>query len=259
MRYFVKFGYLGTKFTGFQRGNGKRSVEDTIVNVLERMKAASGISSAGRTDRNVSAMGNVFALETEVNIRSVLSKLNSAIEHMAFHSYAQVEDGRMPRHNESKVYRYISTGYSSGDLEKVLRPFEGKHDFTNFARLDQRNPLRSIEKIEVSDHGRYVSVDFHGRSFIWHQIRRIMGFAFTVISGGLDVDPFSDHGITDMAPAENLILLDITYSGIEFRMFSPPSMIKRARADSNSAFLQSVYQDGLLSMLEGSIYAPDEY
>ena len=36
MYYLIKYGYEGTMFSGFQRGNGSNSVEDSVIRVLEK-------------------------------------------------------------------------------------------------------------------------------------------------------------------------------------------------------------------------------
>ncbi len=249
MHYFVGYGYSGRKFTGFQRGNGKRSVEDGIISALTKMNLDPEISSAARTDRGVSATGNVFSMNCSGNIRKVMADLNRNTSDMVFHSYAEVEEGRSPRHNESKTYRYIVFDYGREELQTVLSKFQGKHDFSNFARVDHRNPVRTIDTIEVIENGDHVSVDFHARSFIWQQIRRIMGFVFHAIENNLDIDPFSEHRIVKLAPPDQLILKRITYSGIEFKPFVPVSLARHVASEARKSRLDFLYHENILSTL----------
>ncbi|EQD79614.1 tRNA pseudouridine synthase A, partial [mine drainage metagenome] len=72
MSFLIKFGYIGTCFTGFQKGNGSNSVEDSILAILKRHDISKSIRSAARTDRNVSASGNVIRLSTEMHPEKML-------------------------------------------------------------------------------------------------------------------------------------------------------------------------------------------
>lgn len=258
MHYFIKYGYSGTEFTGFQHGNGSRSVEDEISKALERIGIPGNISSAARTDRNVSATGNVFSLSCDENIRRVMAELNRSTEDMIFHSYAAVDEQKSPRHNDSKIYRYIVFDHTAEDLKQHLEKFQGKHDFTPFARVDNRNPVRTIDRIEVAGNQGYVSVDFHARSFIWQQIRRIMGFVLHVISTGQDVPPFSDHGIVRLAPPEQLILLDISYKDVEFMRLKSAALEKHIASLARNARMKYLFHENLLATIYDHINSSKE-
>lgn len=249
MRYFVKFGYTGTEFTGYQRGNGNRSVEDEIITALEKMHFDPEISSAARTDRGVSAIGNVFSLNCKGSIRKAVADLNRNTQDMVFHAFAAVPDTLNPRHNESKVYRYIAFDMDRNALERRLVKFEGKHDFSGFARVDNRNPLRTIDKIEVKEREGYIAVDFHAKSFIWQQIRRIMGFVFYTISEGLDVDPFSGHKIVKLAPPGQLILMDVSYRDVAFTPFKSANLQKRLSLEATEARMDYIYRENVKASL----------
>jgi tRNA pseudouridine38-40 synthase len=217
MYYFIKYGYDGTKFSGFQRGNGRNSVEDSIINTLSRYEICQNIESAARTDRNVSANGNVFLINTERNIIDIMGILNAELEDMFFLSYAILKNYMNPRHNSMKMYSYILTErHDMEDLMNRLYEFKGTHDFRNFCKLDTRNTVRTIDNISYSKVDKFSVINFYGKSFIWHQLRSIMAF---VLSG--NTDPFSlKKKYTYLAPPEPLILRDIMYDGIAFTEFN---------------------------------------
>lgn len=216
MYYFIKYGYDGTEFSGFQRGNGKNSVEDTLMNLLSKYKICNNIESAARTDKKVSAKGNVFLIQTDRNINDIMGILNAGIGNMFFYSYAPLENYINPRYNSMKIYSYILTEHDKiEDLMYRLSEFTGKHDFKNFCKLDARNTVRTIDRICYSTFGNFYVVNFYGKSFIWHQIRSIMAFA---LAG--NTNPFSLRDkFTYLAPPEPLILRDIIYDGITFSDF----------------------------------------
>lgn len=217
MYYFIKYGYDGARFTGFQRGNGVNSIEDSIIRLLSLYGISHDIESAARTDRGVSARGNVFLIQTDRNINDVMGILNARIENMFFYSYALLDDYINPRHNSMKEYSYILTDYVNiEELMIKLLEFKGQHDFRNFCTVDSRNTVRTIDDISYSQFGRFYIINFYGKSFIWHQIRSIMAFA---LAG--NKNPFSlKTKFTYIAPPEPLILRDIIYDGITFTNFN---------------------------------------
>ena len=90
MKIAIKFGYLGWDYSGFQAGNGENSIEDTISECLGRIGTSSEIHSAARTDRGVSALSNVFTVETDLPAPRIMGSLNSMIDGMVFHSWSHV-------------------------------------------------------------------------------------------------------------------------------------------------------------------------
>ena len=64
MKYKAIVSYDGTNFNGFQRQKDYRSVEEEIELALEKMnKKKIRITGAGRTDKGVHALGQVFHFE----------------------------------------------------------------------------------------------------------------------------------------------------------------------------------------------------
>ncbi len=242
MYYFIKYGYNGDMFTGFQHKNGDNSVEDTIIKVLEKYGINKNIESAARTDRYVSALGNVFLVETDMDIIKILKILNSHIKYMFFRSYALLENYYNPRHNSSKKYSYIL--HHSDKTEKIiyiLKKFEGKHDFINFCRADGRNTIRTIDKIDYINHGKMDIINFYGRSFIWHQLRSIIAFA---IMGNIDDDPFMlDQKFTYLADPQPLILMDIKYNDTNFSNFDFMNSKKYFKNIENSIAFENTFYE----------------
>lgn len=216
MYYFIKYGYDGSKFSGFQRGNGDNSVEDSIINTLSEYGICHNIESAARTDRNVSASGNVFLINTERNVIDIMGILNAEIKNMFFHSYATLQNYVNPRYNSMKRYSYILTErHDMKSLIDRLYEFKGTHDFKNFCKIDGRNTIRTIDNISCSELDNFTLINFYGKSFIWHQLRSIMAF---VLSGNRD--PFSlEKKYPYLAPPEPLVLRDIMYDEIVFSGF----------------------------------------
>jgi len=221
MKIAIKFGYLGWNYSGFQSGNGDKSIEDTIASCLGRIGTSTEIHSAARTDRGVSALSNTFTLETELSATRIIGSLNSMIDSMVFHSWSQVPASFNPRHCENKTYRYILQRNEIPHSDLILpqiRMFTGTHDFSAFSRHDGRNPIRTIDSIDLIEEDSMFMVDFTARSFLWNQIRSIIAFVKEANDSGEIHDPFvSTDRFPKIAPATPLILMDVRYPGLTFR------------------------------------------
>ena len=69
MRYMATISYDGSNFNGFQRQKDYRSVEQEVEKVLEIInKNKIRIIGAGRTDKGVHALGQVFHFDCDLNI-----------------------------------------------------------------------------------------------------------------------------------------------------------------------------------------------
>jgi tRNA pseudouridine38-40 synthase len=228
MKYIIKFSYDGTRFSGYQRGNGERSVEDSIQREIERLGINSEIRSAARTDRGVSAVSNVFSVEYGDRIEKLMGILNSRITDMSFHSFAVVDEKFNPRHCTMKWYRYyLLQDVGVEGLRHVLEKFLGTHDFRNYCRSDGRNTIRSISKIEVGSENRSTFIDFYAQSFLWQQIRTIMAYAVQHSEHPDDSDPFvTSERYGRIAIPQSLILMDINYESVRFTPYRSRSKEK---------------------------------
>ncbi|WP_162009545.1 tRNA pseudouridine(38-40) synthase TruA [Thermoplasma volcanium] len=203
-------------FTGYQRGNGVKSVEDTIIKALN-LNSPSLIKTAARTDRGVSALSNVFYIETERRPQDIAGIINSKNEYVFVHSFAEVEHGRNPRYCDTKTYMYMLPGETECDsLMVTASGFLGFHDFSKFSKKDTRNPWRSIDEVKCHRESFGVVLEFSAKSFLWNQVRRML--AFILEFRGNKIDPFSVSNIySHIAPPENLILKDIVYKDLSFK------------------------------------------
>ena len=135
---------------------------------------------------------------------------------MVFYAYAHVENGFNPRHCKSKSYTYFIPG-NWLFLRQAFLKFEGEHDFSCFCRRDSRSSYRRIEKISLIYRHGYTEVKFTAQSFVWEQIRSIVGYCMANRDRVNQTDPFSEKiGRRIVASPQPLILNDIQYRGIKF-------------------------------------------
>lgn len=226
----LKVAYIGTDFYGFQRQPNYCTVEGELIsalkesNIINNLKD-SGYSIAGRTDRGVHALGNVISFRTETDIK--LNYLNSFLpESIRFLAIAGVPFGFKPRYAKSRHYRYILAECGDLDFDKikyVSQMLQGTHNFSNFSKRSERNPIRTIKNINLSLDKDNLVIDIIGESFLWNMVRKIAAFLFMMGNNELNLDdiqvyldPKSDVSIKPLPP-EGLILMDTIYEDIKFK------------------------------------------
>lgn len=226
-RIALKFAYDGGSFRGFQRQPEGVTVEGSLVHALERVGAIRsarecGYRGSSRTDRGVSALGNIISFRTSFPIGSLCSAVNSEMEDIWTYSAVTVPDEFNPRGARQRWYRYHlpKSGQDPALLKGIADRFVGVHDFSGYARKDDRNPVRKIDSITVEDSGMFYAVDFRAESFLWNMVRRIVWMMNEGSSGRMELDsigpePRMKPVRIGLAPPEYLVLMDID-CGIEF-------------------------------------------
>jgi tRNA pseudouridine38-40 synthase len=218
----LKFAYDGKNFHGYARQPNLTTVEGELIESLVKHgfiddAKASLFRSASRTDKNVSALGNVVAFNTDVS-----NFLSDILPSIIVYGKKEVEPDFNPRHAKLRQYRYHLPS-NSLDTEKVISAsscFTGEHDFSNFARVEAfKNPVRTIDNIIFTLKDNLLIIDFFAKTFLWHQIRRIISALIKVGKGTLEKEQITealdnpnkkvDFGL---ASAEPLILMDVIYN-----------------------------------------------
>jgi len=222
----VKVAYDGTRFHGSQRQPGLRTVEGDLLHALTRIGALESAESArflaaSRTDAGVSAAGNVFAFNTGIPRERLLQALNPHLRDLWALAVAEVPEDFHPRKSHRRKYRYHLRrgGFDEARFREALALFPGTHDFTGFARIEAgQDPVRLLESVTVHERGPYLDVELTAPSFLWNQVRRIVGAGLSVARGGAAVEDVRDvlarRRTLDLglAPPEPLVLLDVAYA-----------------------------------------------
>ncbi len=224
MRVALRFAYDGRGFHGYARQPNVRTVEGEILGALDRINARHiRFSSSSRTDRGVSALGNVIAFDTNFRPKELPSALNANLDDIYFTGYSEVPLDFNPRHASQRWYRYHLAGEHDLDtLRKSAALFVGKHDFSGFSRSEKdRNPVRDISDISVEKDGEWTFVDFRARSFLWQMVRRIVGAMLSFEEGKIDEkDIIAAFGGAWLQPRiaapEPLFLMNVSYERLRF-------------------------------------------
>ncbi|KAL0244692.1 hypothetical protein GEMRC1_008774 [Eukaryota sp. GEM-RC1] len=247
-KYALLLAYEGSNYAGLQIQPDVETVESVLHRALldtdlyhpsKPCLQASRVSRAGRTDKGVSAAGNVLSgnfIETEPEIvRSLLNAhLPSDIRILNCTRVTPSFDAR--KSGTSRHYEYMmpedvlkpssadNWSLSDAGLEdfaSLLQDFVGTHNFFNFtAQLGPTDPKCKRDILEVTvDRFQipgvsipFVIVKFHGRSFLLHQIRKMIGTAIAVSKCMLPRNYIKEallaqkHLPTPKAPSEGLLL-----------------------------------------------------
>ena len=108
-------------------------------------------------------------------------------------------------------------------MQEAAHLMEGTHNFLNFSKRSERNPLRTVDNVLITPKDELCLVDVEGASFLWNMVRKIMTVLLSVGKGELELedvqrflDPQYQAAITPMPP-ESLILMDVFYQGVKFK------------------------------------------
>ncbi len=203
MHYKLTIEYDGTNYCGLQRQPyiPQKSIEEVLEKAIfslaqEEVK----IISSGRTDAVVHALGQVvnFTLQKKFSEHTMVAGLNNHLreEEIAVISCELVDENFHARFlSKKRHYRYrIINRYPQLVLEKnrawqVARKLDikamreaaefliGQHDFTSFrdSECQSSNPIKTLDKIEITQIGEEIRIDFSAKSFLHHMVRNIVG------------------------------------------------------------------------------------
>jgi tRNA pseudouridine38-40 synthase len=214
---------------------------------------SSRFRAASRTDRGVSALGNVVAFDTSFRRGSLLKALNSASDKVYFIGVAEVAPAFSPRRASSRLYRYFldAKGLDLGRLEACALELQGKHDFRRFCKADDRATIKELRSVGVQPVGDLVVVDLEAREFLRNMVRRLVAAMVEVGSGRAELEDvrgaLAGQDVQfGLAPPENLFLMDVRYD-FDFTMEMPSNLMERLRRGRQATFMALAFFEELYS------------
>lgn len=240
MRYLITVSYDGSKFYGFQRLNGKNTVQQVIEDSLKKIaKKEILIKGAGRTDRGVHAYAQKchFDLDMNIEAENLRNALDTRVGDYIHIKYCEVvSDDFHARFNvKEKEYIYkINLGDYDPMLEdytlqmnqkldfmkmkKAAKLFVGKHNFQSFTSGKRDNYESYINQIKFVNYGDIIYILFKGQGFFRYMVRNLVGAMLEVGKGKKEINDIKrlldnpqDEVVLPTAPAKGLYLLDIKY------------------------------------------------
>ncbi len=228
MRYLVRTYYDGKNYYGYQRQPNLSTVEGEIISALvetghiETAKK-NQFKSASRTDRNVSAIGNVFAFDSNKEI--IINQINAECpkdKSIICWSYGETTENFSPKYSKWKKYWYVLpspyveeiTDLTLNEIKGLCSRFVGEHDFRLFCKVDHRDTNRSIYEINVKKEMDALIFEFIAPSFLWEQVRRIVAYI-------LNYKEISK----ELKRTEELLIAQDKIDGLNIMPASPKSLI----------------------------------
>ena len=248
MRYFVRFGYDGSLYHGWQRQPEDISVQEVMEDALSvLMRRETEVVGAGRTDTGVHArmMYAHFDGEIPCDKDRFIRSLNRLVgKSVCIYDILEVTDNAHARFDAvSRTYRYfISSGkniFMNGrcwecpydlDMDLMNRGASlllGTRDFTSFAKLhsDARTNICDVREAFWQPFDPFGSVNPRGLvftitadRFLRNMVRAVVGTLVDLGRGRISLDGFSSvinarnrcAAGSSVAP-EGLFLWDVVY------------------------------------------------
>jgi tRNA pseudouridine38-40 synthase len=238
----VTLAYDGTRFRGWARNAGQRTVEGVLSDALGRaLGSATKLSVAGRTDAGVHARGQVASFRADDGVD--LARLQRSINGMLAPEIVATDTRRAPEGFDARFsasareYRYrIDMGawpdpfdarfvwhrpgaLSLPAMREAARPLLGEHDFTSFCRRPQSGgTVRRLERLSIARRGDRVEVSARANAFLHQMVRALVGTLVRVGDGKLDPGAVPEilaardrARAGQMAPARGLTLERVLY------------------------------------------------
>lgn len=235
--------YDGTKFCGWQKQTGLRTVEGVLNETLSKvLREDVAVIGSGRTDSKVHALGQVanFKSQTRISLDRFPRAVNSYLPPdvaiisaeqvpMDFHArYDRKRKTYLYKIQNGSVLRPICRNYAchcyrrldEGKMRQALGMFVGEHDFKAFMSSGSpiKKTVRTIYKAEISREKDLLVIEVEGNGFLYNMVRRIVGVVMDVGSGRLDIAEVpkilkeNDNSRTRrLAPPQGLYLKTVEY------------------------------------------------
>ena len=244
-RHKLTLEYDGAPYVGWQRQSNGPSVQAHLEMAVTRLSGETvTVFGAGRTDAGVHAAGQVahFDLQRAFDPDTVRDALNFHLkpEPIAVLRAEVVPDDFHARFSAvRRTYRYrIVSRRAPLALERgrawwtpvrldmaamaaAASVLCGRHDFTTFraAECQARSPVKTLDRLDISQVGDRIEFTVTARSFLHHQVRNMVGSLRKVGEGkwtaadlrrALMAKDRREGGMT--APAGGLTLMRVDYA-----------------------------------------------
>jgi tRNA pseudouridine38-40 synthase len=200
--------YDGTDFHGWQRQPGRRTVQHTLEEAIERLTGARPTAAAsGRTDAGVHALGQVVHFFTasrhsaEVFLKGLNALLPLEVRVLAVQDVPQSFHATLDAKSKRYLYeidnapvaspfllRYSWHVFNKLDTESMSRAASallGRHDFRSFETdwPNRTSSVRTVFDLVVARNEHQVSIEVEADGFLYNMVRAIAGTLVLVGSG----------------------------------------------------------------------------
>ena len=204
MRLKLFIEYDGTQYSGWQKQQNAKTIQGTLINVIEKLFSKSKGSSkfidlqgSGRTDSGVHALEQVAHLECDTMIAPHILKIKINDELPSDINILNIEKAdknfharhsaisrqylyRISRRRTAFEKRYVWWIKDDLDISKIKEAsdlFLGMNDFRSFSDPDGENKSTKVlvESLNIFEEDELILINIKASHFLWKMVRRIAG------------------------------------------------------------------------------------
>ena len=254
-RILLKIEYAGTRFCGWQRQPGLRSVQEEVETAIEKLTGVKVfLNASGRTDGGVHALGQRAHFDTESRVPAeqyVLGLNHYLPEDVKIRDAREVPEtfhARFDAAGKTYCYKmYLSRTRSPlrdpfmlqvippVDVEKMKRAANdllGEHDFRSLHGHMKKEPsstVRTIFDAHFEENGEELTFFVTGSGFLYNMVRLIAGTLLWIGYGKLPENAFREIlssprrvKVGKCLPGKGLFLVDVFYGKQFEKIFEKP-------------------------------------
>ena len=213
MRYKITVEYDGTNLVGWQKQREGPSVQEYLEKAVDGFSHQKvEIFGAGRTDAGVHALGQVAHFDIDSNLseykmqeslNALLRELQAPVGVLKTEITDENFHARFSAVGRGYIYRILNRrGPSPLRINRVWQvtyPLDidamkegaqyllGHHDFSSFrgSGCQALSPVKTLDKLDIEQVGDEIIFTVEARSFIYHQVRNMIGTLQEVGNGKL--------------------------------------------------------------------------
>ncbi|WP_379549433.1 tRNA pseudouridine(38-40) synthase TruA [Qipengyuania sp. DGS5-3] len=200
-RFALTLEFDGTPFQGLQRQKHGPTVQQSVEDAASEVTGEKvTMHSAGRTDTGVHAlaMRSHIDIEKDMTPFRLMEALNAKMRpdpvavthceivdeewHARFSCIGRrylyrICNRRAPLTLEKDRAWQIPQELDDEAMHRAAQVLVGRHDFTTFrsAHCQAKDPVKTLDHLEVQRRGEYITIHAAARSFLHHQVRSMVG------------------------------------------------------------------------------------
>ena len=216
-RWKLTLEYDGRPFSGWQIQDSALTVQGVLQDAVRKFSGEDApVHAAGRTDAGVHARGQVAhidlartttadeiqgALNFHVKphpiavlaVDAVADDFHARFSAVQRHYLYRIINRRAPLAIDSGHALHVPYAVDLPAMQHAVQLLVGRHDFSTFRAADCQSdsPVKTLDAIDLQRHNDEIHLHVSARSFLYHQVRNMVGSLLMVGSGKWSVDDFA--------------------------------------------------------------------